>query len=135
MKKIIILTSIFVSILVVYLYICIKKDINNPCSIGRDTVYQVGENCRYAILSGDRNNKKEWSLFDRKDSPISIRDDIIAYYDENNYLYLLTSDIYIKIDYKNENIYYYKLNELDNNDKKIFDDLKNKEKGHYKGEI
>jgi len=134
MKKAIILTSIFVLSLVVYLYIWIKKDINDPCSIGRDTVYQVGENCRYAILSGDRNNKKEWSLFDRKDSPISIRDDIIAYYDENNYLYLLTSDIYIKIDYKNENIYYYKLNELDNNDKKIFDDLKNKEIGRYKGE-
>lgn len=134
MKKMIVLIFITILSLVTCLYFWIKKDINDPCNIGRDTVYQVGENCRYAILSGDRNNKKEWSLFDRKDSPISIRDDIIAYYDENNYLYLLTSDIYIKIDYKNENIYYYKLNELENNDKKIFDDLKNKEIGHYKGE-
>lgn len=133
MKKIIILTYIFVLSLFVYLYICIKKDINDPCNIGRDTVYQVGENCRYAILSGDRNNKKEWSLFDRETSPISIRDDILAYYDDNYHLYLLTNGNYIKIDYINDKIYY-KVDITENNDIKIFNDLKNKKIGHYKGE-
>lgn len=119
-----------------YIYISIKKEINNPCKVGPDTVYQVGKNCRYAILSGRNSitNIYEWSLFDRKTSPISIRDDIIAYYDKNDYLYLLTNDTYIKIDYIKEKIYYYTSDMIENNDKEIFENLKNKKIGYYKKE-
>lgn len=134
MKKIIILISIIVLSLVAYLYFWIKKDINNPCGVGRDTVYQVGVKCRYAIFSGRNSNTNiyEWSLFDIESSPISINDDVLAYYDVNNHLYILTSNNYIKIDYINEKIYYYELDKMDSDDKKIFVELENKKVGHHK---
>jgi hypothetical protein len=102
------------------------------CHGGRDTVIEFGDECRYAILSGKRDNKVEWTLYDRNRVMV-IDENVYSYFHTSSNLYTIGTSGFTEIDYINGQTRSYKsLDDISKNDYEIFMKLNNKEIGIHK---
>lgn len=104
-----IILGIYITIGII-IFLAIKKDENNPCSWGKDTVAQFGETCNYVILY---RSKDDYTFFNRIKQNV-IENHVYAYIEKEPYIYVFGQDsVFTKVNYETNEI-------IQNNDIETF---------------
>ena len=119
---------IYFIILITFILCCgcsINEDNDNKYPKGgRDTVAEFGDR-RFVILRGVGMNMKdiEWTLYDYKTMEV-IDDNVDNYIEIKPYLYTISIQYFIKLNYENGEVIKSKyLKDFDDEDTKIFQEL------------
>ncbi len=95
-----IIVSIYI-IIGFLIFLAIKKDENNPCSWGKDTVAQFGKTCNYTIFYKSKDN---YVFFNEIEQSVIVPH-VYSYIEKKPYVYVFGQDSsFTKVNYQTDEI-------------------------------